>query len=422
MSFLTRSVARGALAANSLAPRSNSRLFTVPSFFGSWFTTELSASLIALDVIDTVNFVRQGGLRSNAGRAAVVIRASAAGVSLNQWRQSVSTGASFAQGFGDFADLDGLPDATPADPKGDLLPIFMGSKKRRRSKDVAFAEVGGVELRLDVYEPLEPAPEGVTRPCVIYVHGGGWVIGDKREQGVPLLNHLAANGYVGFNVNYRLSPKVKAPHHLIDVKRAIAWVREHAEDYGADPDFIAIAGGSAGGHLAALAALTDADTSFQPGFEEADCSLQAAGPFYGVYDLTERAQDMLDLLDPLMFPSPVAEDPELHRAYSPVERVNEDAPPFLIIQGSLDVLVPAEGARTFARKLRAVSSQPVLYVELEGAQHAFDVFVSPRTRRTLDWTHRFLDAAVLRFRDRTGDTVAPVGEGEDPDEVLAAAG
>lgn len=90
----------------------------------------------------------------------MVIRASAAGVSLNQWRQSVSTGASFAQGFGDFADLDGLPDATPADPKGDLLPIFMGSKKRRRSKDVAFAEVGGVELRLDVYEPLEPAPEG----------------------------------------------------------------------------------------------------------------------------------------------------------------------------------------------------------------------------------------------------------------------
>lgn len=69
-----------------------------------------------------------------------------------------------------------------------------------------------------------------------------------------------------------------------------------------------------------------------------------------------------------------------------------------------------------------MSSQPVLYVELEGAQHAFDVFVSPRTRRTLDWTHRFLDAAVLRFRDRTGDTVAPVGEGEDPDEVLAAAG
>ena len=425
MSYFTRSLGRAVLGANALAPRGNSRLLTAPSFFASWFTTELGAPLLLADALDTANFARKGGLGSAKGRVAVGLRAAAAGVSLFQWRQATKAGLAFEQGFGDYADLDGLdgmPDFVPADPKGDLLPFFSGSKKRRRQKDVVFAEVDGVKLRLDVYEPQEPPPEGVTRPCVIYVHGGAWVIGDKREQGVPMLNHLAANGYVGFNVNYRLSPKVKAPDHVIDVKRAIAWVREHAEDYGADPDFIAISGGSAGGHLAALAALTSDDMSLQPGFEEADCSVQAAVPFYGVYDLTENSKEMLEVLDRFMFPGSLAEDPELHRAYSPIERVHADAPPFLVIQASIDVLVPAAGARTFAHELRAASDEPVIYVELEGAQHAFDIFVSPRTRRTLNWVEKFLDAAVLRFRDATGDTVMAVGEGESTEEALADAG
>lgn len=422
MSFLTRSLIRAAAGANAAAPRANSRLFTAPSFFAAWFTSELSAPLLVADALESAYAIKKGALHTNAGRAGLAARAVAAGFAVQQWRQAATASASFEQGFGDYADVDGLPEAKLVDPKGDFLPFLTGSKQRRRSKDVTFAEVDGVKLKLDVYEPLEPAPEGVTRPCVIYVHGGAWVIGDKREQGVPMLNHLAANGYVGFNINYRLSPKVKAPDHVIDVKRAIAWVRDHAEGYGADPDFIAISGGSAGGHLAALAALTSDDPAFQPGFEAADCSVQAAIPFYGVYDLTEREADMLEFIDPLMFPSPVSKDPELHQAYSPVERVHADAPPFLIVQGSLDVLAPAVGARRFAQKLRAVSSEPVLYAELEGAQHAFEIFMSPRTRHTLDWVEKFLDATVLRFREATGDTVAPVGEGENVHEVLAATG
>ena len=87
---------------------------------------------------------------------------------------------------------------------------------------------------------------------MLQIHGGGWVIGDKREQGIPLLNHLAADGWVGFNVNYRLSPRAKFPDHLVDCKRALAWIREHADEYGVDPDFIVVTGGSAGGHLSAL--------------------------------------------------------------------------------------------------------------------------------------------------------------------------
>ena len=124
-----------------------------------------------------------------------------------------------------------------------------------------------------------------------------WVIGSKNEQGIPLLNHLAHNGWVGFNVNYQLSPRVKAPDHLIDCKRALAWIREHADEYGVDPDFIVVTGGSAGGHLCALMALTANDPEYQPGFDDADTSLvQAAVPFYGVYDMLDRDSHQLDTL------------------------------------------------------------------------------------------------------------------------------
>src|SRR5690606_39183086 len=86
-----------------------------------------------------------------------------------------------------------------------------------------------VHLRLDVTKPVDARP-GDKRPGILQIHGGAWVIGDKREQGLPLLGHLAANGWVCINANYRLSPRVAAPEHLIDCKKAIAWWREHADE------------------------------------------------------------------------------------------------------------------------------------------------------------------------------------------------
>ncbi len=103
-----------------------------------------------------------------------------------------------------------------------------------------------------------------------------------------MLSHLAANGWVCFNLNYRLSPGATFPDHLVDLKAGLAWIREHADQWGIDPNFIAVTGGSAGGHLAALMGLTANDPEYQPGFEDADTSLQAAVPIYGVYDFTSR--------------------------------------------------------------------------------------------------------------------------------------
>ena len=240
------------------------------------------------------------------------------------------------------------------------------------------------------------------RPAVIQVHGGGWIVGSRLEQGIPLLNHLAANGWVGFNVDYRLSPRATFPDHIVDVKRAIAWVREHADEYGADPDFVCITGGSAGGHLCALAALTAGDPDFQPGFEDADTSVAAAVPFYGVYDLTDAEEDyypeLLEwVLERLVFKSRIEDDPEPFRRASPTYRVHPGAPPFCVLHGDHDTLVPVAAARRFVDELRAVSSEPVVYAELAGAEHAFDVLPSVRTARVVETIERFL--AAIRARE-----------------------
>ena len=112
------------------------------------------------------------------------------------------------------------------------------------------------------------------------------MIGDKREQGLPLMFELARRGWVCVTINYRLSPKATWPDHIVDVKRAVGWVRQHISEYGGDPGFIAVTGGSAGGHLSSLLALTAGDPAFQPGFEDVDCSVDACVPMYGVYDMT----------------------------------------------------------------------------------------------------------------------------------------
>ncbi|MGW2155901.1 alpha/beta hydrolase [Nonomuraea sp. NPDC001699] len=121
---------------------------------------------------------------------------------------------------------------------------------------------------------------------LIHLHGGGYSGGHKNSQSLPLLHHLASQGWVCVSANYRLRPQAQHPDHLIDLKKIIAWVREHAHEYGADPSTLFVAGSSAGGHLAAPAALTPNDPAFQPGFEHADTSVTGViylNGWYGPY-------------------------------------------------------------------------------------------------------------------------------------------
>ncbi len=286
-------------------------------------------------------------------------------------------------------------------------PLMFWRRGVRRIRRIEFARYGRKRLLLDVYMPVAPSDE--LRPSVVQIHGGGWIAGSRSEQGIPLLNHLASCGWVCFNADYRLSPRATFPDHVIDVKRAIAWVKEHARDYGADPDFVCITGGSAGGHLIALAALTSDDPSLQPGFEEADTSVAAAVPFYGVYDLADTEGVHYPELREWVFERHVIkasfdEEPERFIAGSPTHRVHADAPPFLVIHGDHDTLVPVEEARAFVRALRAVSTSPVYYAELAGAEHAFDIGPSVRTARVVETIERFL-ATVRTQAARDGARV-----------------
>ena len=208
--------------------------------------------------------------------------------------------------------------------------------------------------------------------------------------------HMAARGWVCVTINYRLSPRDPFPAHIVDVKRAIAWIREHAAVYGGDPSFLAVTGGSAGGHLASLAALTPNDPDYQPGFEDVDTTVQAAAPHYGVYDFagatgTRAAVALRDrfLAPKVMFKDPTSDLTEFEKA-SPLLRVNADAPPFFVVHGRSDSLVDVDQARQFVAALRAVSTQPVAYAELPGTQHAFDVFPSIRSAHVVRGVDRFL--------------------------------
>ena len=235
-------------------------------------------------------------------------------------------------------------------------------------------------------------------PTVVYLHGGSWTGGDPHSQSRPMIHRLAREGWLVATVGYPLSPLATFPDHLIGVKQALAWLRTEGTAHGVDPDVIAVAGGSAGGHLAALTALTSDRTEYQPGFEEVDTSVAACVALYGVYDFLNRNRTRHDwpvIPGVVMKADPVA-DETAFRAASPIDHVRADAPPFLVIHGSHDSLVPPGEARAFVEVLRRHSRSTVQYLEVEGAQHAFDAVSSPRSRRVAAVVSEFLGTHVGR--------------------------
>jgi acetyl esterase/lipase len=270
-------------------------------------------------------------------------------------------------------------------------PYRSRDKDVERIRNIPYGPAGKRNL-LDVYRPRSQA---TGCPVLVYVHGGGWVTGSKDRQGLPLMLLLAARGWVCVAPNYRLSPKATFPDHLVDVKRAVAWVREHGAEHGADPRFLVVSGGSAGGHLAALVALTPNDPEYQPGFEHADTAVTAAVPLYGVYDLLDRRGIRRDrvqrnFLEKRVLKSSPERDREAWEKASPISHVRSDAPPFFVVHGRNDSLLFWEDAHYFVDALRAVSGEPVVYAELPGAQHAFELFASVRGVAVVEGVARFL--------------------------------
>jgi len=408
--FLTRRLIGLGLTANAIRPVPGGPP-TLPAFFAGWLAGELAPHLLAATVVDTAVHTARKGVRTRSDALGVAAAGlSVAGlVSVMRAGQAARHEAEDAllealgPGYHDVLENPQSP-ADLATPWNNLIwPFRMKHTDVRRVSDVPFAE-GGRRFNLDIYHHKDK-PTG--RPILLQVHGGGWVIGRKDQQGIPLMTRLASQGWVCAAANYPLSPKARWPEHLVALKRSIAWLREHAEEFGGDPNFIAVTGGSAGGHLAAMLALTAHDTSLQPGFEDVDTSVQACVPHYGLYDVagetgTRDVKIRIPTLIKPMLMAKGAKFPTDYEAASPyhlaADPVNADAPPFFVIHGTNDSLIRVHEARAFVERLRGTSKNVVAYAELGGAQHAFDVFPSIRSAHIVKAVERFLDWSVVEAR------------------------
>jgi acetyl esterase/lipase len=264
-----------------------------------------------------------------------------------------------------------------------VAPVLRGSWQRRRflfRGAVRYGDSPGQVL--DVWRRRDlrgPAP------VLVFVPGGAWVVGTRVLQGYTLLSHLAEQGWVCLSIDYRVSPHHRWPRHVADVKAAVAWARANVDRYGGDRDFVAIAGCSAGGHLAALTGLTPDDRDLHIDLpDDADTSVDAVVGVYGRYDWQDRSTPerdrFVDFLERVVVKKRLSRHPDLFRNASPIARVRADAPPFLVVHGTADKVIPVEQARAFVDRLRAASRSTVGYLELPGANHAFDMLDGSRSR------------------------------------------
>ncbi len=231
-----------------------------------------------------------------------------------------------------------------------LAPFTVTRHDVQRIADVPYSEHGPSNT-LDVYRHRDRAPVG---PVLVYLHGGGFRSGKKNREARPLIYRLAHQGWLCVSANYRLAPAATFHDQIADIKDVIAWARTCAREHGIDDGDLFVAGSSAGGHLAIAAAFTDA-------------SIAGAISLYGYYGPAEEG----------------------HPETSPADAIRPDAPPLFIAHGDNDTYVPVEAARDFVDRVRSVSSSPVVYVELPGGQHAFDLWHSIRFERVIDGIDAF---------------------------------
>jgi acetyl esterase/lipase len=271
-------------------------------------------------------------------------------------------------------------------PSPDHKPPFWRALQHRRYLHRTSVRYGKHPVQLlDVWRrkdlPVRPAP------VLIFVPGGAWVHGGRQLQGYALMSQLAEMGWICLSVQYRVSPHHRWPSHITDVKTAIAWARANVDKFGGDRNFIAVAGCSAGGHLSALAGLTANDPEMQtelpPG---SDTSVDAVVGIYGRYDWEDRStverDRFVDFLERVVVKRRIDRHPKVFRDASPIARIHPDAPPFFVIHGGSDTVIPVAQARSFVERLRSISRSVVSYVELPGAGHGFDMTDGARTGAT----------------------------------------
>lgn len=230
----------------------------------------------------------------------------------------------------------------------------------------------GVELKMDIYYPKKMSQPA---PVVVYVHGSGWVGGDKSDgAGFMFGPALGRGGFTFVSINYRLSPKYQFPAHIQDVQCAIRHLRANASRYNLDPQRIGAIGGSAGGHLVSLLGLANENEgweigSYQEPYANYSSRIQAAADLFGPADLVKMAVNARRNFSEQVFGASGADDPLLV-TYSPMTYATSDDPPFLILHGLEDDAVPPEQSQILYDALISAGI-PATLVMIANAGHSF---------------------------------------------------
>jgi acetyl esterase/lipase len=265
--------------------------------------------------------------------------------------------------------------------------------------DIPYATVGSEKLRLDLAVPKMGGPH----PCVVLLHGGAWKSGNRKDLSRPGLDIgspgkamtevLASRGYAAASVGYRLAPKNKFPAQIQDAKTAVRYLRANAKELNIDPDRIAAMGFSAGGHLAALLGTACDVPEFEGGlYPDQSSRVNCVVDFFGPADLSLYAETPgieKAFFVPLLGQKS-ADRPDLYKLASPIAHVTRNSPPFLLVHGTIDLVVPALHSERLHDRLVAAGVKAEL-ICVPGAGHGWG---GPTAAKTLDTAMRFLDAEL----------------------------
>lgn len=237
-------------------------------------------------------------------------------------------------------------------------------------KDIVYKEIDTIQLKLDIYRKKELTQK---RPLIIFIHGGAWKGGDKKDYRRYLVD-FAEKGYITATIQYRLTKVAKFPAAVNDVKCAVKWLKANADNYLIDVNKIAIVGGSAGGHLAMMIGYSSDTEKFNEcNVENSDTKVNAIVNLYGPTDLTtDYAKNHPSVIN--FIGKSYNEDPNIFKAASPLFYITKDDTPTLIFQGTLDELVPYSQSDSLKSRLDKIGV-PAEYHKLEGWPHTMDLSV-----------------------------------------------